>query len=819
MQVNWNIHGSRPDPLPAVGTWRLEHRPLSWFKNWHRLNDEKTEAALKWFQPAPGEHRPPTDVPQAYDDGLLRDGHHRVHALKILGKDPAMKVPVWVLHRSTDVTQQPTQQPTQLARSQAPAGGAIVNRQYLPGGRFLPRALLSIRAGVLKRKNRSQLAAQKAAGNPRGAAYSEPEKMIAPAIAAAGGAILRGAAAILPRVAAVGGRAAAAEGAAAGGGRAAGMGLSDLAGLIPSPPSRQSDQSAQFAAADRPQVSMGLTDVVKPKLLAPGSERQTFKPRDIKKIEDAHGIAPEHRLKHTVNADGTVSTRLDDFYNWQDQLAAHRLGRDQLHKVLNDPETPDDVKEQHLFHHVAHDATNLLRHTSREEASKWYGESVRGWEAAMHHLFSRERPGDPTSPHIKSHPKWGSYDEATGQVTGSKPWMRLAKGVLAYTSGDTTPAKNARAAVRMLKSALRANPNNPFAALPEKDHDSFEEWKDKAHKTLLLPKAFPLERAGEPGQDRVQRLKDAWAWHERHGKLLDKAKVDRGYSTVKIYTDKRTGQPVAVQPFKSGMPAKPWPGLTQDQVNGMIQRREVGQAEIPNVGEDGNLQPKGWGKQSAAITASNKRIARLVADRGDEGAADFLESRVPVKDIKGLNAGFSWGGEPADTHGLGSFIFGPKFGRFFANISGNKDHFTLDKWMARLGYSYMGAVMDSKGHRAESPRNAGDEKLIRAAFHRAAKHLNLPIADLQAVMWELAQRVPNLFGVSHEQEDFKSGGRQILEDHGFDPGLVEPRRATATPRKAAAAGGRVPGDVAGGRGGPGGARAGRRAVAAGAAKR
>ena len=139
-------------------------------------------------------------------------------------------------------------------------------------------------------------------------------------------------------------------------------------------------------------------------------------------------------------------------------------------------------------------------------------------------------------------------------------------------------------------------------------------------------------------------------------------------------------------------------------------------------------------------------------------------------------------------------MFGPKFGAFFQNLNGNPHYFTLDKWMARNAYRAFGTLMDAKLGRAEGPRSEADSKIIGEAIQRAAKKLRLTPSALQAILWDMEQRLAVLFGVKHEQDDFERGGRAILQDHGFDPNVLEGRRTSQVPGGNPVGGGTVPGD-------------------------
>lgn len=653
--------------------------------------------------------------------------------------------------------------PVKAARTQAPAGGMIVNNQFFPGGRMLPVALKSIRETVARRKSRK-------AG--RGVtAGEEPTKMFAflaaiPAALEALGAAGAGAAAAEGGAAAAG-----ATGALAGAESALGRTAMNAA-MSFTPPSQDRSQTGPTTLARRnaPATLIGLAGI---KNLVPGTPRRQFSDREIRKIEDAHGLTDDERLKRRVDKSGKVHTRLNDFYEFQDNLNQKKLGP-QLHAALNDPATPDDIKMAHLTNHVLADAGPVIRRMTPEEASHWYGASVAGWEAAMHHLFSRERPGDPTSPHYPDSPFWGTFNPETGLVEGDKPWMRLAKAPLAYTSGGYAPTENTRANYRMIAAALRHHPTNPFGNLPDVDWEGYHGWLKDAHEALGLPPGYPLESVSKRGKSKGEMLLDAHRWQRKFGKALEEAGVAAKYSSAPIQVHRDTGEPMGVERFGGGGYI-PLPGVSPARLKLAAAQKKLRPVQVPNPGPDGHLKPVSWGRQAAAIRTGNARLARLIGERGESGALEFLDGLQPVSEIKKYNPYYKKSDAGVSNQDHGSLVFGPKYGPFYQNVSGNKDHFTLDKWMARLGYTYMGALMDAKGLRAEGPRSEGDRRLMKEAFVRGAKKLNLPPADLQALLWDMVQRVPNLFGVDHEQDDFQQGGRRLLEAHGFDPGVIEPR--------------------------------------------
>lgn len=808
--IRWTTKGDpRTQPLPpAASGWKLERRPLSFFKGWHGRDDNHTAAIEHVI--ASGEK--PIPFPEVDETGHGRDGHHRVAALKkFLGSDDAV-VPMWVLHlkpefKRTDdkpllppLDKLPTQlarensfswldprgtfhpvadsthahsalrqhrrpadtlleagwhrvtmtpqtgtlwangdappnphqmkalkdhaieeghkeivydpalgsgektlwtvrddNPEQMAATQAPAGGMVVNNQYQSGGRFLPRALLSIRQAVARRMARR--------GVPAKLARNSTEKDLNPGVSA-------------------------------------------------------------------------VTKIVSPVDLNPTLPRRTMTDDEVRRIEDAHGLTDKERLKRKVDPKtGTVSTTVKDYAAFADALTKKQLGK-KLHTILNDPATPDTVKAAHLFHHVRGEAEPVLSQVPDEESKRWYGETVGKWEAAMHHLLSRDVPGDPTSAHRLDHPGWGTFNPKTGKVEGTKPFMRLAKGPLAYTSGDAVPSDNTWSAYRMIRKAAETDPHNPFMHLPELNHDELRDWVKAARQHL--PPGTDLTRLTTASPDMIKEkhpkvYTDAWDWHLKHGKALkEQHKLVPGYSEINIVLDRNTGKPVAISPFRADDEYKPWPGVTAEQVVALAKAKQLRPSTIPNPGLDGHLRAKGWGKQSGAIVASSRRLGKLVSDMGPVKAAEWLESEHPVSEVKKYHPNFSWGALPKSDSIPGSYIFGEKYGPFFQNLAGKDTHFTLDKWMARHAYRAMGTLLDAKtGNVADVGRNEADKRIIGDAFRKAADHFGVSVSDLQALVWDMEQSLYNLFGVQNDRDNFHVGGQRVLQRLGFDPRVIE----------------------------------------------
>jgi len=91
---------------------------------------------------------------------------------------------------------------------------------------------------------------------------------------------------------------------------------------------------------------------------------------------------------------------------------------------------------------------------------------------------------------------------------------------------------------------------------------------------------------------------------------------------------------------------------------------------------------KNLGKESGTMNDSFNLYNRKVAKHGQDVFNAFMNTEFTVKELK--NAGLKISGETVDTKLLGSQIFGSKIGgAFLANLNGNYDYLTMDRWFVR----------------------------------------------------------------------------------------------------------------------------------------
>ena len=87
----------------------------------------------------------------------------------------------------------------------------------------------------------------------------------------------------------------------------------------------------------------------------------------------------------------------------------------------------------------------------------------------------------------------------------------------------------------------------------------------------------------------------------------------------------------------------------------------------------------GFGREGPTLIKQMKTANRLISKLKPQGFADFLNSKVTVRELE--TAGFKLSGEGKDYETYGSAIFGPKIGGgFYQNLRGNFEPVTFDRW-------------------------------------------------------------------------------------------------------------------------------------------
>ena len=115
-----------------------------------------------------------------------------------------------------------------------------------------------------------------------------------------------------------------------------------------------------------------------------------------------------------------------------------------------------------------------------------------------------------------------------------------------------------------------------------------------------------------------------------------------------------------------------------------------------NIGEGGSKK---------AMNDGMKRVNRMIAKHGIDWVMGFMQEKRTVRDIEKMT-GKKVSGEGMNTIVYGAAIFGPKIGNgFFANLYGNYEQLTMDRWFMRTWGRWIGLLIDS------NPQNIADQRM------------------------------------------------------------------------------------------------------------
>jgi hypothetical protein len=115
--------------------------------------------------------------------------------------------------------------------------------------------------------------------------------------------------------------------------------------------------------------------------------------------------------------------------------------------------------------------------------------------------------------------------------------------------------------------------------------------------------------------------------------------------------------------------------------------KEAGDGKFPtNVG---------IGNAAAAINKTFKLFNDMVEQYGINDVMELFNSKTTVGELQ--KAGFKVTGEWVDTEVYGAAIIGPKIGNgFFANLNGNFDQLTMDRWLRRTWGRWTGTLIGER---------------------------------------------------------------------------------------------------------------------------
>lgn len=180
---------------------------------------------------------------------------------------------------------------------------------------------------------------------------------------------------------------------------------------------------------------------------------------------------------------------------------------------------------------------------------------------------------------------------------------------------------------------------------------------------------------------------------------------------------------------------------------------------------------KSWGPRNvAAYGNAFESMNRLIKEKGEKGAVDWLLAEHPVSELKQYNPeGVS--GKKTDQ-AAGAMILGQKRGPFMQNLHGIESKFTADMWVSRTWNRWMGTLdldprIEDKGKvtsESDAPRNNAERSLMKESFEKTAQKLNLTTSSLQAVLWYYEQALYRAHGISVESWSFSDAAKRVAAE-------------------------------------------------------
>lgn len=191
--------------------------------------------------------------------------------------------------------------------------------------------------------------------------------------------------------------------------------------------------------------------------------------------------------------------------------------------------------------------------------------------------------------------------------------------------------------------------------------------------------------------------------------------------------------------------------------------------EFPRTQPDGkSWGPRGVNAYGSAIDSLNK----LIREKGEKGAAEWLLSDHPVKELRSYQ---SEGQSPvrgkATDEVPGAMILGEKRGPFMQNLHGIESAFTADMWVTRTWNRWMGtmesginSISGEPEIQPSSPRNKTERDLMHQSFSETADKLGLSTSSLQAVLWYYEQALYSKQGIPKESWSFRDAAKRAVSE-------------------------------------------------------
>jgi hypothetical protein len=195
-------------------------------------------------------------------------------------------------------------------------------------------------------------------------------------------------------------------------------------------------------------------------------------------------------------------------------------------------------------------------------------------------------------------------------------------------------------------------------------------------------------------------------------------------------------------------------------------------------------KPAGWSQRSAGNEQMLAFVQHIIAREGSlQAAMDWLITPQPRADInKAMTENgvyktgrFTTKAELAGRDTPGYFAFGEKLGPYTMGLQGydvDAGEVTIDLWYIRTYRRHTGRLfegpIDPKSGIVGQP-NDTDRKTIIRLTDDMSKEFDLPVGDVQAVLWFFEKRLWGAQGIRTNEGTNSSGAAKLLRSKGIDP--------------------------------------------------
>lgn len=372
------------------------------------------------------------------------------------------------------------------------------------------------------------------------------------------------------------------------------------------------------------------------------------------------------------------------------------------------------------------------------------------------------------------------YDVKNGKEISTGGTGKLTPEMVAQSDVSKSPKGSS---VPLMKNPLEIEGTRDNDAVSTLDvAQALNKFSKKQNPALDINKAEPKEmvdRAKKISEDEAKyqlaqgRTGKEWYTEEMkdHDKVLQEMRPELNegpeVDAVPGHTAKMTLFKAVEAVLSSGQ--KPYSNL-KGAIKAWDAYHETG--EFPPINP---ATGKSWGPRNvAAYGNAIDMVNRLVSEKGEKGAADWLLADHTVKELRSYNAD-GVKGKMTDTV-PGAMILGAKRGPFMQNLHGIESAFTADMWVARSWNRWMGTIETRENPKtgeteisSDSPRNGAERDLMKQSFEHTAKKLNLTTSSLQAVLWYYEQALYRAHGVPKESWSFSDAAKRVQKEQSGTP--------------------------------------------------